>query len=131
MNAKELGWEAILLAKPHKYISTNEEKICRYVSRKYEENGLISLDYEILGIINALNTFSLFLNKPFIVRTDCETIVKFYNKTNEKKLSRKRWQNFVNTITGNGYQVIFEHIKSKNNSLADYLSRKVAKFICL
>ena len=54
-------------------------------------------------VLSPPNTFRLFLNKPFIVKTDYEVIVKFYNKTINKKLSSKRQQNFVNTITGNGY----------------------------
>lgn len=40
-----------------------------------------------------------------MVRIDCEAIVRFYNKTNEKKLSGKRWLNFVNTIVGNDSKV--------------------------
>ena len=28
------------------------------------------IDLEIMGIINALNTFRLFLNKPFTIRTN-------------------------------------------------------------
>ena len=66
----------------------------------------------------------------FTVRTDCEVIIKFYNETNEKKLSSTRWQKFVIAITGTGYQVTFEHIKGKDNSLTDYLSRKLANFFC-
>ncbi|KDO38703.1 hypothetical protein CISIN_1g038308mg, partial [Citrus sinensis] len=65
---------------------------------------LTSLDYEILGVINALNNFRLFLNPPFTIRKDYEAIVGFYNKTNEKKLSSTRWLNFVNTITRNRYK---------------------------
>lgn len=61
-----------------------EEIIYRYVSGKYRESKLVNLDYEILGVINALNSFRLFLNKPFTIETRCEGIVKFCNKSKEK-----------------------------------------------
>ena len=65
--------------------------IYRYSSSKYKEKGqLSSLDFEILGVINVINSFKLFLNKSFTLRTDCEAIVKFYGKMNNKKHSTKR-----------------------------------------
>lgn len=68
-DASEIGWDTVLLAKPNKYSAKSEERICKYASRKYKEKGNIeSIDCEILGVINALNTFRLFLNKPFTVR---------------------------------------------------------------
>lgn len=59
----------------------------------------------------------MFLNQPFTVKTNCEAIITFNNKSNEKKLSSKRW--FVNAIAGNGYKVKFEHIKKVDNRLTD------------
>lgn len=64
------------VAKPNKYSSKTEEKICNDASWKYRESGLISLDYEILIVINELNSFNLFLNKHFTITTDCKAIVK-------------------------------------------------------
>lgn len=66
-----------------------------------------------------------FLNQSFAVRIVCEAIVRFYNQTNEKKLSNKRWLNFINTIASNGYKVEFEHIKGIDNRLTDNLNREI------
>ncbi|ESR45636.1 hypothetical protein CICLE_v10003710mg, partial [Citrus x clementina] len=56
--------------------------------------------YEILRVINSLESFRLLLNQPFIIKTNCEAI-----------FSSKRQLNFVSTITGNKYTMAFEHIK--------------------
>lgn len=73
--------------------------------------------------------FNLFLisKKEFIVRTDCEAIVKFFGKIHEKRSCKRRWLNFIDRITGKGFEVVFEHIKGKDNSLANALSRLVTK----
>ena len=57
-----LGWGAVLLAKPHKYLEKKIEKICRYTSGKYKEKGNISsIDVEVLAIIYALDNFIIFI----------------------------------------------------------------------
>jgi deoxyuridine 5'-triphosphate nucleotidohydrolase len=120
------GWGAVLKAKPHKYSEAKEEKICGYSSGKYKERGnMSSIDCELLAVIYALNSFKLsILGKPEIeLRTDCEAIVKFYAKSSDKRTSKRRWLNFVDIIEGNGYNINFVHIKGKNNSFADMLSR--------
>jgi ribonuclease HI len=123
-DASELGWGAILKQKPHKYSSKLEEKICRYASGKYKLKAINNTDREILAVINAINAFRLYLGfKEFTVRTDCEAICKYYNKVNSKKSSTRRWVLFEDIITGNGYKVIFEHIKGKDNTLPDIFSR--------
>ena len=79
---------------------------------------------EILAVIIAINAFRLYLGfKEFIVRTDCEGICRYYNKVNSNKSSTRRWVLFEDIITINGYKVIFEHIKGKNNTLPDIFSR--------
>jgi hypothetical protein len=101
-----------------------EEKICRYASGKYKLKAINNTDREILAVINAINAFRLYLGfKEFTVRTDCEAICKYYNKVNSKKSSTRRWVLFEDIITGNGYKVIFEHIKGKDNTLPDIFSR--------
>jgi type IV secretory pathway VirB10-like protein len=42
---------------------------------------------------------------------------------NSKKSSIRRWVLFEDIITGNGYKVIFENIKGKDNKLLDLFSR--------
>ena len=72
----ELGWAAVLLAKENQY--SNEERIYRYASGKYRNEGnLASIDFEILAIIGALESFKLYLNNPFTIRTDCKAIKKY------------------------------------------------------
>ena len=73
---------------------------------------------------DAINPFRLYLGfKEFTVRTDCEAICKYYNKVNSKKSSTRGWILLEDIITGNGYKVIFEHIKEKDNTLSDIFSR--------
>ena len=126
-DASQLGWGTILLAKPSKYDSKNKERICRYSSGKFKEKDttMTSLDFEILGVVYAINKFRLFLHKPFTIRTDCEAIVRFHNKLNERKLSTRRWAKFLDCIVGQGYKVEFEHIKGSDNRLTDWLSMKI------
>ena len=61
--------------------------------------------------------------KEFTLRTDCEAICTYYNKVNSKKSSTRRWVLFEDIITGNGYKIIFEHIKGKDNTLPNIFSR--------
>ena len=123
-DASKLGWGAILKQKPHKYSPKLEEQICRYTSGKYKLKAINNTDREILAVINAINAFRLYLGfKEFTVRTDCEAICRYYNKVNSKKSSTRRWVLFEDIITGNGYKVIFEHIKGKDNTLPDIFSR--------
>ena len=44
---------------------------------------------------------------------------------NNKRSSKRRWLNFTDRIIGKGFNVIFEHIRGKENKLADILSRLV------
>ena len=91
-----------------------------------EKTGLTSsMDQEILAVNYALDSFRLFLSnkKEILVRTDCEAIVKFFNNKNNKRISQRRWLAFKDRILTSNYKVMFEHIKEKDNSLADSLSR--------
>ncbi|KAG2628721.1 hypothetical protein PVAP13_3KG379700 [Panicum virgatum] len=123
-DASEIGWGAILKQKPNKYSPKTEEKICMYASGKYKLKIINNTDRDILAVINAINAFRLYSGfKEFTVRTDCEAICKYYNKVNSKKSSTRRWVLFEDIITRNGYKVIFEHIKGKDNTLPDIFSR--------
>ena len=78
---------------------------------------------ETLAVIYGLNSFKLYiLNKPeILVRTDRKAIVKFYQKIKDKNSSKRRWLNFLDATSL--YNIILEHIKGKDNNLADQLSR--------
>ncbi|GKE39571.1 hypothetical protein Tco_1462976 [Tanacetum coccineum] len=59
------------------------------------------------------------------LRTDCQAIISFYNKTNSNKSSRVRWIKFADAVTGTCVKINIEHIEEKHNTLADSLSRLV------
>ncbi|KAG6496411.1 hypothetical protein ZIOFF_044278 [Zingiber officinale] len=59
------------------------------------------------------------------LRTDCQTIISFHNKSIRNKPSRVRWIAFTDFIIGTGVKVNFEHIDGKLNVFADNLSRLV------
>jgi hypothetical protein len=64
-------------------------------------------------------------NKPFTLRTDCQAIVKFYNKRNEKGSYTRRWIGFQNILVNHGHKIAIELKKGNDNNLVDYLSRKL------
>jgi ribonuclease HI len=124
------GWGAVLLSKPNKYSSKDDEKICSYASGNFKTStNWTSLDFEIQALLNALEKFKIFLHSEFTVRTDCEAIVKFIKNDQSKKMNRTRWVNLQNVIQGSGYTINFEHIKGKNNGIADMLSRNINKLL--
>ena len=73
----------------------------------------------------ALDSFKLFIlnKKEILTRTDCEAMVKFFNDKNSKCINQQRWLPFKDRIINSNHKVVFEHIKSSDNSLADKLSR--------
>jgi ribonuclease HI len=107
----------------NKYSPKSELKICRYASWSYKLKTVNNTNREILAIIHAINFFWLYLGfKEFTVRTDCEALCKYYNQINSKKSSTRRWVLFKDIITENGYKVIFDYIKGKDNKLPDLFS---------
>ena len=52
-------------------------------------------------------------------------IVKFYKLKNAKRSSQRRWLNFTERIINSGVKIEIQHIKGKDNSLADSLSRLI------
>ena len=123
-DASKVGWGAILKQKPNKYSAKIEENISRYASGSYKLKTVNNIDREILAVVHAINAFRLYLGfKEFTARTNCEAICKYYNQINSKKSSTRRWVFFEDIITGNGYKVVFEHIKGKDNCLPDIFSR--------
>ena len=123
-----LGRGAVLLAKSHKFSAKITKKICRYSSGKYKENGNISsIDTKVLAITYAIDSFRILIisKKEILIRIECETIVKVYRLKNEKRYSQRRWLNFTERIINTGVKIEIEHIKGKDNNLADSLSRLI------
>ncbi|CAG70342.1 CP, RT, RNaseH and protease polyprotein [Cacao swollen shoot Togo A virus] len=120
------GWGGICKWKTVKEDSRSTERICAYASGKFSTLKS-TIDAEIHALIKALESFKIFYldKKHLIVRTDCQAIVTFHNKTSGHKPSRIRWITFSDYLTGLGVQVTIEHIEGKENYLADTLSRLV------
>nr|AEE39270.1 polyprotein [Gooseberry vein banding associated virus] len=118
------GWGGVCKWKHRKGESASAEKVCAYASGKFPAIKS-TIDAEMHGVMNSLEKFQIyFMDKGEVtIRTDCQAIVAFYEKLNANKPSRVRWLNFCDYITNTGVKVVFEHIKGKDNVLADTLSR--------
>ena len=92
-----------------------------------EKGNINSIDAEILAITYVIDSFRILIipKKEILIRTDCEAIVKFYKIKNEKRSSQRRWLNFTEMIINTGIKIEIEHIKGKDNSLTDSLSRLI------
>ncbi|TYH92861.1 hypothetical protein ES332_A13G213600v1, partial [Gossypium tomentosum] len=118
------GWGGVAKWRPNKYAARNTEKVFAYASGKFD-TPQSTIDAEIATCINSLEKFKIhYLEQHEIsLRTDCDAIVRFYNKIANKQPSRIRWIKFIDYLTGTGVKVNIEHIDGKNNILADQLSR--------
>ncbi|CAL5326497.1 unnamed protein product [Camellia sinensis] len=116
------GWGGICKWKKASKDPHSTERICAYASGKF--NPIKStIDAEIHACINSLEAFKIFyLDKQRLtLRTDCQAIISFFNKTADHKPSRTRWLAFTDYITGLGIDVTLEHINGSDNALADAL----------
>jgi ribonuclease HI len=102
------------------------EQVFAYASGRFT-TVQSTIDAEINACINTLEKLKIYYldQKEITLRTDCQAILSFYNKTNSNKASRVRWLRFSDAITGTGVQIHIEHIDGKHNVLADALSRFV------
>ncbi|AEC49881.1 polyprotein [Banana streak UL virus] len=118
------GWGGICCWKKSKNDPRSTEQICRYASGKFAKPKS-TIEAEITGVLQSLEKFRLYyIDKAEItVRTDSSAIERFYNKSTEHKPSEVRWIHFMDVISGAGPEIKFEHIKGKENTLADLLSR--------
>lgn len=120
------GWRGICKWKKQKYDPKSTEKICAYASGKFSPIKS-TIDAEMHAVMKTLEALKIyFLDKrEIIIRTDCQAIISFFNKSSQNKPSRVRWMAFVDYITGSGVDIKFEHIEGENNVLADSLSRLI------
>ncbi|KAJ8466184.1 hypothetical protein OPV22_028736 [Ensete ventricosum] len=105
-------------------------KVCVFASGKFP-TVKSTIDAENFACMETLLALKIhYLDKSEItLRTDCQAIISFYNKSAQNKPSRVRWLNFVDFVTGTGVQINFEHIDGKDNLLADSLSR-LTSYVC-
>ncbi|GJW44469.1 putative polyprotein [Tanacetum coccineum] len=121
------GWGGIVKWKKRKEDPRSSERICAYASGKFSTTQS-TIDAEINACINTLEKLKIYYSytiQDVSLRTDCQAIISFYNKTNSNKSSRVRWIKFADAVTGTGIKINIEHIERKHNTLADSLSRLV------
>ncbi|KAJ4755548.1 polyprotein [Rhynchospora pubera] len=124
------GWGGVCKWKKAKHDPRNTEKVCAYASGKFPVIKS-TIDAEIYACMETMKALKIHYldQKEITLRTDCQAIISFYNKSAQNKPSRVRWINFVDFVTGTGVQVNFEHIDGKMNVLADSLSRLTANMV--
>lgn len=120
------GWGGVCKWKPKRYDPKSTEKPCAYASGKFNPPKS-TIDAEIFAVMNSLEALKIYYldRKELVIRTDCQAIISFFNKSNINKPSRVRWISFTDFVTGLGINVQFEHIDGKDNLLADSLSRLI------
>ncbi|KAG6523640.1 hypothetical protein ZIOFF_013505 [Zingiber officinale] len=100
------GWGGILKWKPMKFDSKSAEQISAYASGKFSPPKS-TIDAEIYAVMNSLNSFKIYYldKEELLIRTDCQAIISFFNKSSQNKPSRVRWIAFTDFITGLGIPV--------------------------
>lgn len=115
-------WGAVLKAK-----TSNGEQLCRYTSRSFvgAELNYHNNEKEYLTAEKAIKKFGIYvISQRFIVRCDNRNFGHFLrtNVSGDYKQGRViRWQQWFNH-----YKFDVEFIESKNNSLADALTRELS-----
>ncbi|GJU80638.1 putative polyprotein [Tanacetum coccineum] len=119
------GWGGIVKWKKSKEDPRSSERICAYASGKFSTTQS-TIDAEINACINTLEKLKIYyLDKQEVtLRTDCQAIISFYNKTNSNKSSRVVWIKMQSSSPRTA-KINIEHIEGKHNTLADSLSRLV------
>ncbi|ERN20005.1 hypothetical protein AMTR_s00071p00160140 [Amborella trichopoda] len=120
------GWGGVCKWKPRKADPRTAERVCAYASGKFPILKS-TIDAEIHACMETLTALKIYYldQQEITLRTDCQAIISFFNKSAQNKPSRVRWINFVDYITGTGVNILFEHIDGRQNTLADSLSRLV------
>lgn len=119
-DASDNYWGSALVAERN-----NKEYLCRYKSGTFKNSEINyhSNDKELLSIKNAIKSFYIFLNKPFVVRTDSITAKSRITSTIPDISPNKRllrWQAWFRH-----FNFDIQHIAGNKNYLADTLTREI------
>lgn len=102
-----------------------EDKIhlIQWISRRFlpREKNYTFTEKECLSVVWAIQKFSPFLHQKFILRNDLQAL-KWLLAQKEAKKRLARW---IMKISSFDYE--FQHVKGKENQIADALSRGVVK----
>ena len=95
------GWGGVVKWKKKKDDPRSYERVCAYASGKFNTTQS-TIDAEIHACINTLKKLKIYYldKKEITLRTDCQAIISFHNKTNSNKSSRVRWMRFKDAVTG-------------------------------
>ncbi|KAJ4730477.1 polyprotein, partial [Rhynchospora pubera] len=95
------GWGGVCKWKKAKHDPRNTEKVCAYASGKFPVIKS-TIDAEIYTCMETMKALKIHYldQKEITLRTDCQAIISFYNKSAQNKPSRVRWINFVDFVTG-------------------------------
>lgn len=117
-DASNVGWGGVLKQRIGK-----EEQVVQFASGALNlaKQNYYVIEREVKAAWNCIRKFEVYLiNKPFLLRTDASAMQKVLTKNIKKAGEAKfaRWQAlFAN------FDLSVEHIKGKDNSLPDFLSR--------
>ncbi|KAG6492555.1 hypothetical protein ZIOFF_047518 [Zingiber officinale] len=87
------GWGGICKWKPQKNDPRSTEKICAYTSGKFCPIKS-TIDAEIHAVMKTMEGLKIYYldKKEIIIRTDCQEIISFFNKSAQNKSSRVRME---------------------------------------
>ena len=103
-------------------ILTQEGKVVAYESRKLKdhEQRYFAYDLELTAVVHALRVWRHYLlGKRFVLKTDHSSLTNYFKK--EDLNSRQaRWNAFLSE-----FDMDIQHVKGKENRVADALRRKL------
>lgn len=97
------GWGGVCKRKKGKTNPRSTERVSAYASGKFKNlKSIIDVEIEACKQFLVLFKYLYMDRRELTLRTDCEAIIKFYNKSSNHKPSRVRWLKFADFITGTG-----------------------------
>ena len=103
-------------------ILTQEGKVIAYESRKLKdhEQKYSSYDLELTAVVHALRVWRHYLlGKRFVLKTDHSSLTNYFKQA-DLNSRQARWNAFLSE-----FDMDIQHVKGKENRVADALSRKL------